>query len=110
MKTLKFASKLVPLVLSGEKTVTWRLFDDKDLKVDDDLIFVDKGTGEEFAGARITSIMEKALGDITSEDEVGHESFRDAEERFITYCKYYGDRVTQDTIVKMLEFELTDKR
>ena len=30
MKILKFAPKLVPLVLSGEKTSTWRMFDEKD--------------------------------------------------------------------------------
>ena len=46
MKTLKFASHLVQKILSGEKTSTWRLFDDKDLQVGDGLIFVNKDTGE----------------------------------------------------------------
>jgi len=31
MKTLKFREKLSKLILSGKKTTTWRLFDDKDL-------------------------------------------------------------------------------
>lgn len=29
MQSLKFVSELVPLVLSGEKNCTWRLFNDK---------------------------------------------------------------------------------
>jgi hypothetical protein len=108
MKTLKFFPNLVPLVLSGEKISTWRLFDEKDLTVGDELTFINKATGEEFTKARITAVREKRLGDITSEDEVseGHERFTDAEERLRTYKKYYGDQVTPDTIVKMLKFEL----
>jgi hypothetical protein len=31
MKTLKFYDNLIPLILSGEKTSTWRIFDDKNL-------------------------------------------------------------------------------
>ena len=37
MKVLKFREYLVPLVLSGEKDSTWRLFDDKDLSVGDEI-------------------------------------------------------------------------
>lgn len=31
MKVLKFSENLVPLILSGQKTATWRMFDEKDL-------------------------------------------------------------------------------
>lgn len=112
MKSLKFAPNLVPLVLSGEKTSTWRLFDDKNLQVGDELLFVNKETGEEFAKATITAVREKRLGDITIEDEIneGHERFRTDQERLETYRKYYGDRVTEDTVVKMLKYELADHR
>ncbi|HLD17721.1 MAG TPA: ASCH domain-containing protein [Patescibacteria group bacterium] len=108
MKTLKFASHLVPLVLSGEKTSTWRLFDEKDLSVGDELTFINKATGEEFAKARVTAVREKRLGDITSEDEVkeGNERFRDATDRLRAYKGYYGDAVSDDTVVKMLKYEL----
>jgi hypothetical protein len=51
MKTLKFAANLVPLILSGEKTSTWRLFDDKDLQVGDELEFINKNTNTTFASA-----------------------------------------------------------
>ncbi len=108
MKILKFAPKLVPLVLSGEKTCTWRLFDEKDFQPGDQVSFC--GGGKEFAQAVITGAREKRLGDITSEDEIndGHERFGSAEERLETYRGYYGDRVTRDTLVKILKFRLTD--
>ena len=106
MKILKFAPKLVPLVLLGEKTSTWRMFDEKDIQVGDRVSFV--GGGKEFAQAVVTTVQEKRLGDISSEDEIsgGHERFTSAEERLETYRGYYGDRVTPDTVVKMIRFEL----
>jgi hypothetical protein len=110
MKLLKFAPKLVPLVLSGEKTCTWRMFDEKDFQVGDQVSFV--GGGNEFAQAVIVSVREKRLGDITSEDEAndGHERFGSTEERLETYKGYYGDRVTLDTVVKILQFKITSYR
>ena len=106
MKILKFAPKLVPLVLSGEKTSTWRMFHEKDFIVGDEVSFV--GGGQEFVKAIITTVREKRLGDITSEDEIndGHERFDSDEERLETYKGYYGDRVTSDTVVKMMTFKL----
>lgn len=59
MKVIKFRNYLVPLVLSGEKDTTWRLFDDKDLSVGDDIelqIFV---KNEPFAYGKITKVIEK---------------------------------------------------
>jgi hypothetical protein len=47
MKTLKFDHNLAQLILKGEKTTTWRLYDDKDLSVDDVIKVVDKvNTGD----------------------------------------------------------------
>lgn len=108
MKILKFAPALRPLVLSGEKTCTWRLFDEKDFELGDEVSFV--GGGKEFARAVITGVREKRLGDITSEDEIadGHERFGSREERLETYRGYYGDRVNPDTVVKILKFSLID--
>lgn len=68
MKTLKFAENLVPLVLSGEKDVTWRLFDDKDLKEGDRLSLCRAENGEEFSQAVIVSVFEKRMGDIDERD------------------------------------------
>jgi hypothetical protein len=108
MKTLKFAEHLVPLVLSGEKTSTWRLFDDKDLQVGDTIILINKVTGENFSKAEIVKVEEKALGHIVDEDFDGHEKFESTEAMFEAYRTYYGDRVTPETIVKMIDFKLIE--
>lgn len=97
---------LVSLVLSGEKTSTWRLFDDKDLQKGDELSLLDKSTGEEFAKATITKVEEKKLGELGDADFVGHEKFESEEKMYETYRSYYGDKVTLDTPVKMIDFEL----
>lgn len=106
MKTLKFASNLAQLILSGEKTVTWRLFDDKELKEGDTLEFINKETGEKFARAEILFIREKRLGDIEESDYEGHEKFNTGEEMFETYRGYYGDKVDRDAIVKIIRFKI----
>lgn len=107
MKTLKFAHHLIPLILSGEKTSTWRFFDDKDLRVGDMLSFVNRDTKEEFARARIVSIEEKLLQEIREEDfKKGHESFESEEKMLEEYQSYYGSCVTLDTPLKVIQFTL----
>lgn len=97
------------MVLSGEKFVTWRLFDDKDLAVGDDLVFINSDTGEEFGTAIILEVREKSLKDINEDDFVGHEKFESHEAMFQTCVNYYGDKVTPETIVKIIRFDFKQK-
>ncbi len=106
MNTLKFADNLVPLILSGEKTCTWRMFNEKDIHVGDEFSFMNKATGKEFATARIAAVKEKKFGEIGEEDFVGHERFERKEKMYEVYRKYYGDRVTAETVVKVISFNL----
>lgn len=106
MKSLKFRQHLVEEILAGRKTVTWRLFDDKDLKAGDRVVLLYWGTKEKFADARITNIREKKLGEVEEKDFEGHEKFASQEEMLETYRKYYGERVDWDTMVKMINFKL----
>lgn len=105
-KSLKFRVHLIPLVLSGEKNVTWRLFDEKDLTVGDQVDLINWNTQEKFGEAVIVSVREKPLGKLGDEDWKGHERFPSEEEMYTTYRKYYGDRVTPETSVKMIKFQL----
>ena len=86
--------------------MTWRLFDDKDLKDGDKIELIDWESGEKFAEAKIKKVREKKLGKIKEEDFKGHEKFESKEEMLETYRKYYGDRVDWDTVVKIIDFEL----
>ena len=109
VKTLKFKSYLVDLILEKKKYVTWRLFDDKNLKIGDLLNFQDSETGKNFAKAKIIETREKRLGEIDEEDYDGHEKFQNQEDMLNHYKEYYGDRVNLKTIVKIIKFSLQNK-
>ncbi|MDD5032979.1 MAG: ASCH domain-containing protein [Candidatus Pacebacteria bacterium] len=106
VKKLKFRHFLAEEILAGRKNVTWRLFDDKNLKIGDGLELMDWESGEKFADAEIIKIREKKFGEIEEKDLEGHEKFESREEMLETYKKYYGDKVDRDTIVKIIEFKL----
>ena len=108
MKTLKFKPNLAKQILSGEKTLTWKLFDDKDLQIGDRLNFIDQETGENFAKAEIANVIEKTLEEVTENDYEGHEKYKSDEEMLKTYKKYYGDKVTLDTPLKIIKFKLIE--
>ena len=114
MKTLKFDHDLAQLVASGKKDSTWRLFDDKDLSVNDEVKLIDKAdpgrpeTWKAIGTARINTIIQKRLGDIEPEDYDGHEHFESKHELLETYKKYYGSDVDYDTIVKIVRFTLNN--
>lgn len=106
VKQLHFASNLIPLILSGEKTSTWRLWDDKDLQVKDTLDFLESGTEKHFATAQIIKILEKPFKNLTDEDKRGHEKFENEVAMYTTYTKYYNKKVDKNTIVKIIQFKL----
>ena len=106
MKTIKFKHSLVKLILDGSKTTTWRLFDDKDIEVSDKLEFVEKESGKKFAKAEVVEVKEKKLREVEVADFEGHESYENEEEMLRQYRIYYGDKVTGETVVKIIRFEL----
>jgi hypothetical protein len=106
MKTLKFRQHLAEEILTGNKTVTWRLFDDKNLKVGDKIELLYWETKEKFADAEIIEVREKRLGEIEEKDFEGHEKFVNKEKMIETYREYYGDKVDWNTIVKIIKFKL----
>lgn len=105
-KQLKFDAHLVPLVLSGEKTSTWRLWDDKNLAVGDIVDFIDRGTGQQFATAELVKVTEKSIKDLTPEDQAGHEKHESVQEICETFSRYYKQSVTPDDKMKIIWFKL----
>ena len=73
MKVVKFRDYLIPLVVSGKKTSTWRLFDNKNLSVGDKIGLREFGKEENFAQAIITKVVVTKFKDLKSEDKLGHE-------------------------------------
>lgn len=105
-KKIHFKTELIPLVLSGEKTATWRLFDDKDLKKGDWLDLVESQSERIFGMAVIDEVVEKKMGDLTSEDKKGHENYSTDQQMYDTFMKYYGKPVGPETKLKIIRFKL----
>jgi ribonuclease HI len=110
MKTLKLNHDLAGLVLKGKKTSTWRLYDDKDLSVSDDVQLIDKVNPDDpeswrpIGVAHIDSIVQKRLGDLQAADYEGHELFTSKAKMMETYRHYYGPQVDELTAVKIIRF------
>ena len=86
-KHLKFSSDLVPLVLSGEKTVTWRIDDDKDLQAGDVVMLLAQPDFKIFAKGVIDFVVIKTMGDIEESDFDCHERFANHEEMLKVYSR-----------------------
>jgi ribonuclease HI len=114
MKTLKLDHNLAELVLQGKKTSTWRMYDDKDLSVNDEVRLIDKVNPKEPATwriigtVRINEVIQKRLGDLEPEDYTGHEDFPSREKMLETYRGYYGPQVDLDTPVKIIRFSFNN--
>jgi hypothetical protein len=106
MKALKFKPHLVPQVLDGTKTTTWRLFDDKDLQTGDHIECINSETGAKFTEVKISNVEEKKLGEIDDSDFDGHEKYESLEDMVNHYKSYYSDKVDLDTVVKIVTFKL----
>lgn len=115
MKTLKLDHNLAEMVRDGIKTVTWRLYDDKDIAVNDIVELIDKvdpsqpETWRVIGSAQIDMVIEKRLGEVTKEDFVGHETYMSREAMIKQYQSYYGPQVTVNTPVKMIHFTFKAK-
>lgn len=106
MKTLKFKDFKARWILEGSKTATMRLFDDKDLRVGDELELVNSDDGMVFAKATITEVIIKRLAEVDDIDLDGHEKWNNKEEMMESLRGYYGDKVNPDTEVKIVRFKL----
>lgn len=100
-------------ILEGKKTKTIRLYDDKDLSVDDQIKIIDKTNPDEpdtwrlIGQGRVNEVLEKRFGDIKPQDLTGHREFTSTDEMLSVYRQYYGERVTLDTPAKIVSFEFT---
>lgn len=105
MKTLKFKPHLVEPIISGAKTITWRLFDDKDLQAGDHLELINFEDGKKFAEAEIIGIREKKIDDLTDGD-LKENNYINRDQVIELNKRYYGDGIGAETVAKIIEFKL----
>lgn len=92
------------MILSGAKTATWRLFDDKDLMVGDEIEFINIETGKVIGTGKITKLKLTTLDSLDESDWNGHENFASEAEMYETYRGYYGHKVGPDSELKIIHF------
>jgi len=111
MKSLKFNHDQARLIQEGKKNSTWRMFDDKDLHVNDEIRIIDKANEQQpdswmvIGKARITEIVEKRLEDISEQHLKNEHAYNSKKEMLQAYRRYYGKQVTGATPVKIVYFD-----
>lgn len=111
MKTLKFDHRQAEQIAGGAMTATWRVRDDKNLSVNDEVRLIDKvdparpETWQVFGTARIDRVIEKRVDDISAEDMEGHEKYDSVQEIVEHLKSYYGTDVTSATPIKLIYFK-----
>ncbi|MGB4759296.1 MAG: reverse transcriptase-like protein [Candidatus Saccharimonadales bacterium] len=113
MKTLKLDHQSAVDIIEGKKTSTWRMFDDKDLRVNDVVAIIDKvdpsdqNSWHVIGEVKINKILEKRLRDINNADYTDGQQYDSLERLLAAFQSYYPDQVvTADTPVKILYFAL----
>lgn len=94
-----FAPNLVPLILNGSKTLTYRKGDKYDfLKIGDEIDVKDSSNDKVFAKVKITQKSYSTFADLPF-DQVGHEVYSSKEEMRNTFKKYYGEISDEEKIL-----------
>lgn len=94
----------------GTKSATFRVNDDKDLRVGDIVELVDKVDGDHpttwvIAGELIiTSVSSVVLENLTKDQLAQAESFDGPDEMLQTFRRFYGEHITMTTPILVLEF------
>lgn len=115
MKKLKLDHDHALAVGQGLQTATIRLYDDKDLTVNDRVQLIDKvdpsdpGSWRLIGTARIDSIVQKRLGDLDDEDYRSEEQYASKREMLDAYRKYYGPQVDEGSAVKIIRFTFNNE-
>ncbi|MFZ1258402.1 MAG: ASCH domain-containing protein [Candidatus Saccharimonas sp.] len=108
-KTIGFAPELVPLVLNGSKTLTYRVGDKYNfLQVGDKIMTKNSSTGKIFAQLEITGKEIGTFGTLR-DDRAGHEVYRSTQERRETFEKYYKRPIGNDEPATIIGFKVIKK-
>lgn len=113
MKMLKLNHTEALAILQGKRT-TWRLFDDKDLLVNDVVQLLDKSSKPDdpdewtiIGTARLTKIVEKRLEEVTSH-ELSQQGYESQSAMLDAFSDFYKRSIRQDVPVKIIHFDFTE--
>lgn len=114
MKTLKFNHDSAKLITDGSAWFTWRIFDDKQLSVNDEVQCIDKvdpsdrETWSPIGIAVIESITEKRIRDITDAERTEYENvYGKIDDVLAILSEFYNKDVTDQDVIKIITFSFT---
>jgi hypothetical protein len=97
--SIGFASNLVPLVVEGLKTLTYRIGGKYDfLKIGDEIDVRDSSSDKVFARVKIIEKDYSTFAELPI-DRAGHEVYSSKQEQHDTFVKYYGEVKNEDRIL-----------
>jgi ribonuclease HI len=111
MKALKLEHRYAQLVLSGQVQSTFRLYDDKDLTVNDEIQLIDQvdrdkpATWQPIGVGIIDQILEKKIADITNEEIVQMIHTQSRQELLNAIHRFYGGQIDETVPVKLIRFK-----
>ncbi|MGH7157742.1 MAG: reverse transcriptase-like protein [Candidatus Saccharimonadales bacterium] len=111
MKMLKVNHAEAQSILGGKRT-TWRLFDDKDLSVNDAVKLVDKVSPSKpdswkvIGVVQITKIVEKQINELT-QAELDRQGFENPQKLLKAFSLFYSRKLEADMPIKVLHFNFT---
>jgi len=113
MKQLKFEHVFAEAIIAHEKVATIRVNDDKDMRVGDKIQLVDKvdtnyPTSWQIPGElNVLAIEAIQLNDLSSEQIGRAESFKSKSDMIQTFRRFYGDHISKDTEILVMDFDYT---
>lgn len=110
MKSLKFTAEQIPEIEQGRQTSTWRIFDDKELSVGDELQFINCDNATVFGYGLVGQIVIKRIKDLNEFDQDGHKKYDNLGQIITEFTRFYGPGVTADTIIKVVKYSFSKKR
>jgi len=109
MKKLKFNQTEIKLIKKGKLKVTWRLDDDKDLNVNDEIIGTDINKGQVFGLILIKEIVIKNIKDITQQEIIDSITYKSRNDAVNKLNVFYNKKVKLDENIKIVKFEFVEK-
>lgn len=106
--SIGFAPNLVPLILNGSKTLTYRIGDKYDfLQVGNEIDVRDSSNDKVFAKVKIIEKGYTTFADLPI-GRAGHEVYSSKQEQRNTFEKYYGEVKNNDKVL-ILGFTVIEK-
>ncbi|HSW65888.1 MAG TPA: ribonuclease HI family protein [Bacillota bacterium] len=114
MKSLKLEHSVAQRVQRGDITSTWRLYDDKDLSVNDQVALIDKvdpknpATWKLVGIAHIDTVVQKRIRDLEEADYAAAELGGKMDNILASLRQYYGPQVDLSTPVKIIRYTINN--